>query len=388
MRDEAITYDASRIRVLEGAEAVRTRPGMYIGSTGARGLHQLVFEVTARAVDEALTGRTGSVGVTLVADGAVRVADDGPGIPFGAAEAGDGPGLEALLTDLSVRSRPVGRCSAAMSFFGMGLAVANALSSRLTAEVRREGVRRVQEYARGVAVTRPTAAGPASGSGTTVTFRPDASLLETTEYSFAVLAERFEQLAFLNRGLEISLSDERAPGDAQVARFRFPGGVRDFVASLRAATGTPVHTGVIGFEQDDPRMAGAMEVALRWCGSREERVRSFANDAATPGGGSHEAGLREGVAAALDAYARARGLLTATDPGLGADRIGAGLTAVVSVKLDDPAFVGATRGELSNAEVRPRVREAVRKHLGAWLEENPEQAAAVVGRILGADTLR
>ncbi|MFI8389511.1 ATP-binding protein [Streptomyces sp. NPDC085540] len=382
MSDEAIRYDASHIQVLEGAEAVRKRPGMYVGSTGQRGLHQMLFAVADRAVDEALTGRAGSVGVTLMADGAVRVTDDGPGIPFGAAEDTDGPGLEALLTDLSAGARPGDRRAVPVSLFGLGPAVTNALSSRLTAEVRREGVRRVQEYACGVAVAPPTAAGPATGSGTTITFRPDATLFETTECSFAVLAERFRELAFLNRGLDISLTDERPPGGPQTARFRFLGGVRDFVVSLRACPGTPVHTDVIGFEQEDPRMAGTMEVALRWCGSREERVRSFANSMATPYGGTHESGLRDGVAAALDAYARARGLLTAADPGLGE-----GLTAIVSVKLDHPEFVGATRGVLGNGPVRACVGEAVREHLGAWLEQNPGQAEAVITEVLRADAL-
>ncbi|MFD3465454.1 ATP-binding protein [Streptomyces sp. NPDC058682] len=387
MSDEAITYDASHIQVLEGAEAVRKRPGMYIGSTGERGLHQMLFEAADRAVNEVVTGRAGSVGVTLMADGAVRVTDDGPGIPFGAAEDPDGPGLEALLTDLSAGARPGDRRAVTMSLFGLGPAVTNALSSRLTAEVRREGVLRVQEYACGVAVAPPSAAGPATGSGTTITFRPDATLFGTTECSFAVLAERFRELAFLNRGLDISLTDERPPGGPQTARFRFLGGVRDFVVSLRAQPGTPVHTDVIGFEQEDPRMAGTMEVALRWCGSREERVRSFVNSMATPYGGTHEAGLRDGVAAALDAYARARGLLTAADPGIGADRIGEGLTAIVSVKLDHPEFVGATRGVLGNGPVRACVGEAVREHLGAWLEQNPKQAVDVITEILRADAL-
>lgn len=385
MSDEAIKYDASNIQVLTGLEAVRKRPGMYIGSTGERGLHQMVFEAADRAVNEVLTGRAGSVGVTLMADGGVRVADDGPGIPFGAAEDVDGPGLEALLTDLSAGRRPGDR--RAVTLFGMGPAVTNALSSRLTAEVRREGVRRGQEYACGVALAPPAAAGPATGSGTTITFWPDATLFETTECSFAVLAEYFRELAFLNRGLDVSLTDERPPGSPQTARFRFLGGVRDFVVSLGVRAGAHLHTDVIGFEQEDPRMAGTMEVALRWFGSRQERVRSFVNSTATPYGGTHEAGLRDGVAAALDAYARARGLLTAADPGLGADRIGEGLTAVVSVKLDHPEFVGAARGELGNGPVRACVGEAVREHLGVWLEQHPEQAVHVITEILRADAL-
>jgi DNA gyrase subunit B len=199
-------------------------------------------------------------------------------------------------------AEPGGRHAAAMSLFGIGPCVTNALSSRLTAEVRREGVRWVQEYARGVAVTPPTAAGPATGSGTTIAFRPDADVFGTAECSFAVLAERFRELAFLNRGLGISLTDGRPPGGSRSVRFRFPGGARDFVAFLDAQAEAPVHPDVIGFEQEEAAMAGAVEVALRWCGSREERVRSFANSQPTPDGGTHAAGFRDGVAAAVNAY--------------------------------------------------------------------------------------
>jgi DNA gyrase subunit B len=202
------------------------------------------------------------------------------------------------------------------------------------------------------------------------------------ECSFTVLAERFRELAFLNRGLSISLTDERPPGGSRPLRFQFPGGVRDFVAFLDSRAGAPVHPDVIGFEREDPRMAGTVEVALRWCGSREEQVRSFANSAFTPDGGAHAMGFRDGVAAAVTAYARQRMLLTAADPDLGAEQIGEGLTAVVSVKLDGPEFLGATHGVLGGAAVRACVAEAVREHLGTWLEGHTEQAAALVSRIV------
>ncbi|WP_406470542.1 DNA gyrase subunit B [Streptomyces sp. NBC_01615] len=383
MSEEVIRYDASHIQVLEGWEAIRKRPGMYVGSTGERGLHQLVFEVACRAVNEVLAGRAGSVDVALTPDGGLRVADDGPGVPV-EATAGDtgGPGLEALLTRMHAGAGPGGRHTAAMSLFGTGPCVTNALSSRLTAEVRREGVRWVQEYARGVALTPPTAVGPATGSGTTIAFWPDTDIFGTAECSFAVLAEYFRQLAFLNQGLSISLTDERSPGGFRPVRFQFPGGVRDFVAFLDTRAGAPVHPDVIGFEREDPRMEGTVEVALRWCGSREERVQSFANSVHTPDGGTHAMGFRDGVAAAVTSYARHRRLLAAADPDLGTDRIGEGLTAVVSVKLDGPEFLGATHGMLGGAAVRACVAEAVREHLGTWLEGRPEHAAAVVGRIV------
>ncbi|MGP4046310.1 ATP-binding protein [Streptomyces sp. 2A115] len=382
MSGEGTGCDVTRIEVLEGREAVRKRPGMWVGSIGERGLHQLVFEVVGQAVNQVLAGRSGSVDVTLTPDGGVRVADDGPGGPFEAAGDTGGPGLEALLTSFPAGSEPSGRHIAGVGHFGVGLFAVNALSSRLTAEVRCEGVRRVQEYARGVAVAPSAAVGPATGSGTTITFWPDTEIFETTACSFAVLAERFRQLAFLNRGLGISLTDERPAGEARAVLYRFPDGVRDFVAALDAETGAALHPDVIGFEREDPRMAGTMEVALLWSGSPEERMRSFANSRATPQGGMHVDGFRDGVAAAVTAYARERGMLAAADPDPGADRIGEGLTAVVSVKLDRPEFLGATIGLLGNTDVRICVGEAVREHLGNWFEEQPERAVEVVDRIV------
>jgi DNA gyrase subunit B len=243
-------------------------------------------------------------------------------------------------------------------------------------------VRWVQEYARGIALTPPTAAGPATGSGTAIAFLPDPDIFGTAQCSFAVLAERFRELAFLNRGLNISLTEELAPGGFRTERFQYPGGARDFVAFLDARAGAPVHPDVIGFEREDPQMAGTVEVALRWCSSREEQVRSYANSSPTPGGGTHAAGFRDGVAAAVNAYARERRLLTAADSALGVDRIGEGLTAVVSVRLDRPEFLGSTYGLVGGAAVRACVGESVREHLGRWLEGHPEQAAAIVGRIV------
>ncbi|MFI6276966.1 DNA gyrase subunit B [Streptomyces sp. NPDC050988] len=382
MSEEGTGYDAARIEVLEGREAVRKRPGMWVGSTGERGLHQLVFDVVGRAVNQVLARGGGSVAVTLTPDGGVRVTDDGTGGPFEAVGNTLGPDLEALLTGFPAGPEPSGRHIAEVGHLGGGLFVANALSSRLTAEVPSEGGRRIHEYARGVEVTPSATTGSATGSGTTVAFWPDSEIFQTTRCSFAVLAERFRQVAFLNRGLGISLTDERPTGgEARAVSFRFPEGVRDFVAALHAETGAAVHPDVIGFEREDPRMAGAMEVALLWCGSREERMRSFANSRATHQGGTHVEGFRDGVAAAVTAYARAHGL-PAAEPDPGADRICRSLTAVVSVKLDRPEYLGATRGLLGNTDVRGCVEEGVREHLGDWFEENPERAAEFVGRIV------
>ncbi|AUY47928.1 ATP-binding protein [Streptomyces sp. CB01881] len=372
MSEEASGYDAAHIQVLEGREAVRRRPGMWIGSTGERGLRNLVFEAADRAVNDVVAGRASRVDITLTSDGGVRVADDGPGVPVGEA---DGAGLEALLTRMPAPTGPYGLC-------GVGPFVVNALSSRLTAEVRREGVRWVQEYARGAAVTPLTEAGPATDSGTTLVFWPDAEIFGTAEYAFDDLAEEFRELAFLNRDLDVALTDRRRPAEPRSVRFRFPGGARDFVAFLDKQAAAPAHPDVIGFEREDPRMAGTVEVALRWRGSGEARVRSYANGWRTPAGGSHVEGLRDGVAAAVNAYARERRLLTAADPDLGADRIGEGLTAVVLVRLERPEFEGATRDRLGNVAARACVGQAVEEHLRKWLEEHPDQAAAVVRRYL------
>ncbi|MGW1998578.1 ATP-binding protein [Embleya sp. NPDC001921] len=386
MSGEAIRYDAADIQVLEEREAVRKRPGMYVGSTGERGLHEMVFDVAGRAVNEVLTGRAGCVDITLTPGGGVRVADDGAGVPVEDGEDGEdggGPDLEALLTHMHFGVGPGGRYDVMPVYGGIGLFVANVLSSRMTAEVWREGVHWGREYARGVPVAVRTDAQPAAtGSGTTITFRPDPEIFGTAACSFDTLADRFKELALLNRDLEISLTDLRCPAESRSVRFRSSGGARDFVAVLDAQAAAPAYPDIVGFEQEDPRMAGTMEVAFRWRGAGEERIRSFANSRPTSCGGTHAEGLRDGLAAAVNAYARERRLRTATDPDLGTDRIGEGLTAVVSVKLDHPEFEGSTRGVLGNAEVRACVAQAVREHLASWLEEHPEQAAALIDRIL------
>ncbi|MFF7950881.1 DNA gyrase subunit B [Streptomyces griseorubiginosus] len=380
MGEKAIEYDASRIEVLEGRHAIRKRPGMYVGSTGERGLRQTVFDVADRAVNEILTGSATRLGITFLSDGGVRVDDDGPGVPVEAAGHTGGPGLETLLTRPFTGPDTSGRHGLTSGLVGVGPCVTNALSSRLTAEVRRDGTRWVQEYVHGAALAPPVAVRPASGSGTTLTFRPDAGIFETTEFVFGVFVERFRELAFLYRDLDVSLTDERPTGEPRSVRFRFPDGVREFVAFLDTEAGTAIHPDVIAFERDTPE--ATVDVALRWSGSRVERVRGFANGVPTLEGSTHLLGFRDGLAAAVGAYARERRLLTAADPDPCADRIGQGLTAVVSVKLDRPEFLGATRGTLGSPAARPCVAETVRDQLGAWFTEQPEQAVALVSRFL------
>ncbi|GAA3544705.1 DNA gyrase subunit B [Streptomyces osmaniensis] len=381
MSDAASQYTAAHIQVLEGREAIRKRPGMYVGSTSERGLHNQVFEVSDWAVNEVLAGRAEHVGVTLESDGRVRVAIDGPGIPVEAAGDAGAPSLEELLTRMHAGPRGDSRKYVGVGLFGLGPFVTNALSSHLTGEVRREGVRWVQRYDRGAAVGPPSPQGLTTGTGTVIAFRPDADIFGTAQCSFDALAERFRTLAFLNRGLAISLTDRRPPSGPRSERFHFPGGARDFVAVIGARTGTPDETGVLGFEYEDPEIAASVEVAIMWSDTFAGGVHGFANSVPTPGGGSHVAGLREGVAAAINAFARERQLLTNTDTDLGPDRLCDGLTAVVSVKLDRPEFEGATRDCLGNAEVRESVAPAVRDHLVAWLAEEPRLAAAAISRI-------
>lgn len=374
MDEKVTTYEESDIQVLYGAAAFRKRPGMYIGSTGPRGLHVLVYEIADRPVNGTPAGRAASVDITLTADGGVRVADDVAG------EA-DGPGLEARLTRTGPGTGFRGRDRVLLGDFGVGPAVVNALSRRTTAEVRYDGVRWAQEYARGAAVTPLTETGTTAGNGTVITFWPDAAIFGSAECSADALEDRLRELAFLNPGLDLSLTDRRRPDEARSARLCFPGGTRDFVGFLDGHEAAHSPGDTIAFAHEDSRMAGVMDLAFRWCDRPGERVRSFVNSRATLSG-THVVGFRDGVAAAVSAYARESGLLAPVYPDVPADRVGEGLTAVVSVKLDRPEFLGAIRERLGNDEARACVARAVREHLGRWLREDSERAAAVVGRIV------
>ncbi|WP_194917003.1 DNA gyrase subunit B [Catenulispora rubra] len=387
MSQEPATYDASRITVLHGLEAVRRRPGMYIGTTGERGLHLVVTEAAGWSFDEILHGRASRLDVTLRRDGGVRLADDGPGVEFGT-----GPSLTIALTVLTAGRSKVGPRYPMSGVLGE-VSVVNALSSRLVADVRRDGRRYVQEFARGVPVAPVADTGPTSGSGNAITFWPDADIFETTEFSFETLVERFRELAFVNRELDISLTDERGGAEPRSVRLHFPDGVRELLAFLDGGVDDSEiddseiddseidDSEIAGFEEEEPETETTMDIAWRWHGSGPERVQSFANSQPTPAGGTHLLGFRDGVAAALTAYARERQLLASMDPDIGADRIGRGLTAVVSVKVKHPQFEGCTRDVLGTAEVRGYVRQAVQHHVGLWLAANPQQAKEILNRI-------
>ncbi|GAA4847275.1 ATP-binding protein [Kitasatospora terrestris] len=343
--------------MLEGPDIVRKRPGMYIGSTDERGLHHLVHELAELALEENLDGHATRVEITLTPDGGVRVADDGRGIPV--EHDGRRTALEARLTQLWYGGHPFGRRPLSAGHFGVGPAAVNALSIRLTAEVRRGGFHWVQEYERGVALAPPVRTGPTDRTGTTIAFRPDPEIFETLDFSFTTLADRFRELAFLNRELDITLTDGRDPAGPASRRFHFPGGLADHLA----------HPDVLAFERECPEMQGTVEVALRWSDSTDEQVTSYANSRPTPDGGTHELGLRDGLAAAV--------------PGHSPDRSCPGLTAIVSVKLDEPVFEGSCRDRLGNEPVRACVARAVEEHLTAWLDADPGRAATVLARIAG-----
>ncbi|AUG75231.1 DNA gyrase subunit B [Kitasatospora sp. MMS16-BH015] len=377
MSKDHTAYDASHIVVLEWPEVVRRRPGMYIGSTGERGLHHLVFELAGWVLERGLGGPVHPVEITLAADGCVRVAEHGTDRRSGTEEEA---ALEDRLTRFHCGGAGAGRRLLLGPSFGTEPAVVNALSERLTAEVWRDGACRVLGYERGVAVAVPVARGAGERPGTVITFRPDGEVFETVEFSFEVLAGRFRELAFLYRELDITLTDERGSAAPRSLRFHFPGGPRDHIAGL----GAPVHPDVFGFERECPEMEGTVEVALRWCEPGAEQVVSYANSHPTTEGGAHELGFREGLAAAVTAQARERLLLAPTDPGFTCAQLGAGLTAVVSVKLDRPWFEGATRGRLGNEPVRGCVADAVREELTAWLRADGARATAILGRIVAA----
>ncbi|MFE2009879.1 DNA gyrase subunit B [Streptomyces sp. NPDC059491] len=344
----------------------------------------MVSGIVEHAVDGSRFGRCPAIEVTLTADGGVRVSDDGPGIPFASPADDGGPCLGELLIRGDGERDAVNRNQVWSPVGGIDFPVANGLSSRLTAEVCRGGERWVQEYERGIALTAPTLAGTTPRTGTSITFHPDADLFETVDCSYPVLGERFRELAFLYPGLDISLTDERPAEGPAVQRYRFPGGVRDYAASLSCARSMLPHSDITSFSVEDPDGAGVLDVALAWRygDDMHGRILTYANGRFTREGGAHADGFRQGMAAAVTAYGRAHGLLTATDPELRPDRLDPDLVAVVSVKLDRPDIDGCTRERLAGGEVHRWVEEAVRYGFLACLEARPEWGDGYVERLL------
>ncbi|MER5781040.1 DNA topoisomerase (ATP-hydrolyzing) subunit B [Streptomyces mobaraensis] len=388
------SYDASAITVLEGLDAVRKRPGMYIGSTGERGLHHLVYEVVDNSVDEALAGHADTIDVTILPDGGVRVVDNGRGIPVGIVPSEGKPAVEVVLTVLHAGGKfGGGGYAVSGGLHGVGVSVVNALSSRVAVEVKTDGYRWTQDYKLGVP-TAPLQQNEATDeTGTSVTFWADGDIFETTEYSFETLSRRFQEMAFLNKGLTIALTDERPDhvdeeGKPLAVRYHYEGGISDFVRYLNSRKGELVHPTVISFEAEDKERLLSLEIAMQWNSQYTEGVYSFANIIHTHEGGTHEEGFRAALTSLINKYARDKKLLREKDDNLTGDDIREGLTAIISVKLSEPQFEGQTKTKLGNTEAKTFVQKAVYEHLTDWLDRNPIEAADIIRKSIQAATAR
>jgi DNA gyrase subunit B len=378
------TYTAKDITVLEGLEPVRLRPGMYIGSTAARGLHQLVYEVIDNAVDEALAGRADTIEMTIHPDDSVTVIDNGSGIPVDVMAEQGLPAVTVVLTKLHAGGKFGGAgYKVSGGLHGVGVSVVNALSEWLTVEVRRDGRIYRQEFARGEATTDLKKVGVAKDTGTTITFLPDGDVFDELEWSSETLVQRLRETAFLTKGLRIVLYDERE-GDVK-HEFHYEGGIRDFVSYVNKAK-DPLHKGIVYFEGENEQ--GAVEVAMQWNGSYQESVFSFANNINTTEGGTHLSGFKSALTRTLNDYARAKGLLREKEDNLEGEDVREGLAAVLSVKLRDPQFEGQTKTKLGNAWVRGLVEQTVNQRLAEFLEETPSDAKRIIDKAVSAARAR
>ncbi|MEV7544783.1 DNA topoisomerase (ATP-hydrolyzing) subunit B [Streptomyces sp. NPDC089915] len=398
-------YDASAIQVLEGLDAVRKRPGMYIGSTGERGLHHLVYEVVDNSVDEALAGHADTIDVTILADGGVRVVDNGRGIPVGIVPSEGKPAVEVVLTVLHAGGKfGGGGYAVSGGLHGVGVSVVNALSTKVAVEVKTDGFRWTQDYKLGVP-TAPLAKNEETDEhGTTVTFWADGDIFETTEYSFETLSRRFQEMAFLNKGLTLTLTDEResakatagaddpdadtAEPQARTVKYFYEGGIVDFVKYLNSRKGELIHPTVIDVESEDKERMLSVEIAMQWNSQYSEGVYSFANTIHTHEGGTHEEGFRAALTGLVNRYARDKKLLREKDDNLAGEDIREGLTAIISVKLGEPQFEGQTKTKLGNTEAKTFVQKVVHEHLNDWFDRNPVEAADIVRKAIQAATAR
>ncbi|MEW1550111.1 MULTISPECIES: DNA topoisomerase (ATP-hydrolyzing) subunit B [Streptomyces] len=398
------SYDASAITVLEGLDAVRKRPGMYIGSTGERGLHHLVYEVVDNSVDEALAGHADTIDVTILADGGVRVVDNGRGIPVGIVPSENKPAVEVVLTVLHAGGKfGGGGYAVSGGLHGVGVSVVNALSTKVAVEVKTDGHRWTQDYKLGVP-TAPLAQNEATeATGTSVTFWADGDIFETTEYSFETLSRRFQEMAFLNKGLTLTLTDERESAratagadsaeeqdsdQARTVTYYYEGGIVDFVKYLNSRKGELIHPTVIDIEAEDKERMLSAEIAMQWNSQYTEGVYSFANTIHTHEGGTHEEGFRAALTGLVNRYARDKKLLREKDDNLSGEDIREGLTAIISVKLGEPQFEGQTKTKLGNTEAKTFVQKVVHEHLTDWFDRNPNEAADIVRKAIQAQTAR
>jgi DNA gyrase subunit B len=390
-------YSARNITVLEGLEAVRRRPGMYIGTTGPRGLHHLVWEVVDNSVDEALAGRCSLIDVALLADGGVRISDDGSGIPVDLHEKEGRSALEVVLTVLHAGGKFDSQAYAVSGgLHGVGISVVNALSSRLIAEVRRDGGVHRQTYQRGVPDGPVERVGDADDTGTTITFWPDQEVFtESVDFVTDTIARRLRDTAFLTAGLRIRLTDERIPQDAdpdeegatpRTQEFHAPGGLRDFVDHIRTTKAkdglhTPIH---FESEEEGPNGPQSVELALQWINDFNDAILSFANTINTHEGGTHEEGFRTAITSVINRWAKEKNLLRSKEvDALTGDDLRSGLVAIVSVKVGDPQFEGQTKTKLGNTEVKSFVQTTTYAQVAEWLEEHPSEGKLIVQKAEG-----
>ena len=384
VKTRAGDYTSRQIQVLKGLEAVRKRPGMYIGSTSARGLHHLVYEVVDNSIDEAMAGHCTSITVVIRPDDIITVDDNGRGIPVDMHPTEGVPGVELAMTTLHAGGK-FDKTSYKVSggLHGVGVSVVNALSEWLEVEVRRGGRRYHQRYERGIRTTDLADLGPARDRGTLVTFKPDPEVFTELDFSFDRLSARLRELAFLNKGLEIVLRDERTDDEVEHV-YRYDGGLAEFVTWLRG-TRSPVHDNVIYFETDRPE--AQIELAMQYDDGFSENIHTFVNNINTHEGGTHLTGFKAALTRTINDYAR-RNRIFKKDENLSGDDVREGLTCVLSVKVMEPQFEGQTKTKLGNSEVRGAVEAAVNEHLSAFLEENPRSARALIEKSLQAARAR
>jgi DNA gyrase subunit B len=384
-RKSGATYKASDITVLEGLEAVRKRPGMYVGSTGERGLHHLVYEVVDNSVDEALAGYCDSVEIALHPDNSVTVSDNGRGIPVDMHKKEKRPAAEVVLTVLHSGGKfgDGGGYKVSGGLHGVGVSVVNALSERLDLEVKRDGFVWTQSYERGVPKGALKKGKATKETGTKITFLPDLEIFEEFVYDFETLSQRMRETAFLTKGLRIELVDERGSGER--CEFRYEGGIKDFVAYLNENK-EPIHRKIVYFEQESDE--GQVEVAMQWNSSYQESIFSFANNINTTEGGTHLSGFRSALTRTLNDYARKKVLLKDKDESLQGEDVREGLTAIVSVKLHEPQFEGQTKSKLGNPQMKGLVESVVNRKLGEFLEENPRDGSQVITKAVAASRAR
>ncbi|MGY6496615.1 MAG: DNA topoisomerase (ATP-hydrolyzing) subunit B [Microcella sp.] len=391
-------YGAANIQVLEGLEAVRKRPGMYIGSTGPRGLHHLVYEIVDNSVDEALAGHCDTIHITILPDGAVRVIDNGRGIPVDEHPVEKRSTVEVVLTVLHAGGKfGGGGYAVSGGLHGVGSSVVNALSQRLEVAVKRQGHEWTQSYTVGVPDAPLKQGRAVEGTGTTITFWPSTDIFETVEFDYETLRSRFQQMAFLNKGLRITITDERAhpETDDQPAseprhdEFLYEKGLVDYVEHLNASKKTDVvHPEIISFESEDTERTIALEVAMQWTTAYSESVHTYANTINTHEGGTHEEGFRAALTTLVNRYAREKNLIKEKEENLSGDDVREGLTAVISIKLGEPQFEGQTKTKLGNTEAKSFVQKVTGEFLGDWFERNPSQARDVIRKAQQAAAAR